>query len=307
VKQLLFIALLLILLVKANGQSADSSFFEAQFKHGIKYSVKTSSGNSCVGFVVEETKDFIILEDRLTHEKCELRKRDIVRTERVPDTGKFSSVPMGENLHAQSYMLSGSAFLFEERKMRTNAHWLMLESIDYAFTDNWALSVNTLAFYPFTVGLKCAYQLNEETFIGGNLFGIGNVLASGNNSPLLGYGALGKFTKGTSNKNMTLSGGLIGINSDIFAGIRTVPFVNVGFISLAYCNRFSKRVALNLEGWYLPEINAGFGGVGFKFVGDEVTCWTLGCYVLMNRADNTIKVNLKTVPIPYFGVSKRFT
>ncbi len=305
-QKIIYIAFIFLLNSICVAQTApDSTYFQRQYKPNVNYTIKTRSGSIYTGYVKQETKEFINLENRITHETVELRKTGIIRISQTRGRDLANEI-MGENLHAKNYMFLSSAFLFDPNKASTNSHWLLLENIDYAFSENWAISLNTLAFYPITLGVKCSYQLNEETYLGANVFGIGDIMSNGNSNLLFGYGAQGKLTKGSSNKNFTLSGGVIGLSSDLFYTTSTNPYVNLAFVSAAYCNRFSKKVALNLEGWFIPELNAGLGGIGFKFVGDEVTCWTVGCYTLLNSYDNTLKLNLRTVPIPYFGVSKRF-
>jgi len=48
------------------------------------------------------------------------------------------------------------------------------------------------------------------------------------------------------------------------------------------------------------------GGLGIKLVGDERYSWTFGCYSFIDNTDNTFKLNLKTVPIPYIGIGRKF-
>jgi len=263
------------------------------------------NGDIYTGFLREETREFVTLENRMTRETVELRKTEVVRISN-PKSRNAGDDYTGENYHAKNYLFLSSVFLFEEGKAYTNSHWLLLENIDYAITDHWAISLNTLAFYPITLGAKCSYHLSDNNYIGATIFGIADITSGSNGNFLFGYAAQGKFTKGNSNKNITLSGGVIGLTSDLFYVSSPNPFVNTAFVSAAYCNRFSKKVALNIEGWYLPDLNAGLSGLGFKFVGDEITCWTVGCYAFMNSYDNSLKLNLKTLPIPYFGVSKKF-
>ncbi len=286
--------------------SEDSLFFQKRYKPDLKYSIKTVEGRSYTGYIVKETRDSITVETDTKKEQVVLAKNLIARvslqkTNRVP-----AKEPMGENPHALNYLLLNSAMLFEEGKARTNSHWLLLESIDYAFTENWGLCLNTIAFYPTTLGVKCAYQMGDAGYVGGHVFGIANITSNNSSSAFWGYGALAKYTRGNSNKNFTIAGGLLGINSDFFYTSTSAPFINTAFVSAAYCNRFRERVAFNLEGWFLPSINAGIAGFGFKFVGNEYICWTLGCYGLMNTYDSSLKLNLKTLPIPYFGVARRF-
>jgi len=306
VRKIVYIFFVLFISQVCRSQTtADSAYYVSQYKHGINYTLKTRSGEIYTGYVKEETKEFVTLENRITHETVELRKTEIIRISQTKSRELANEI-MGENLHAKNYMFLSSSFLFDDNRASTNSHWLLLENIDYAFSENWAISLNTLAFYPITLGAKCSYQLNEDTYVGANVFAIGDITYTGNSNLLFGYGAQGKITKGSSNKNLTLSGGVIGLSADLFYTTSTNPYINLVFVSAAYCNRFSKKVALNLEGWYLPDANAGLGGIGFKFIGDDVTCWTVGCYTLLNNYDNSLRLNLKTIPIPYFGVSKRF-
>lgn len=267
--------------------------------------METTSGSIYKGFVTKETKDFVTLENRITNETVELRKNSILRVS-SSKSRDLSNDLMGENYHARNYMLSRTAFPFEANKTSSTSHWLLLENINYAFNENMAISVTTLIFYPVSVGFKCSFPMNDNNYIGGSLFGVGDILSGAGGSLLFGYGAQGHFTKGNSNKNITLSGGVLGLNNDFFYTSQGASFVNLSFFSAAYCNRFTKKVALNLEAWYLPEVRAGLGGFAFKFVGDEITCWTVGCYAFMNTYDNSLRLNLKALPLPYFGISKRF-
>ncbi|PBQ33038.1 hypothetical protein CNR22_15050 [Sphingobacteriaceae bacterium] len=279
--------------------------FKPKYRHGVHYRFKMRNGDVYSGYVKEETKDFVKIENRMTHETVELRKSEItVRNQ--PRTRDVISDEMGENDHARNYMLMNSALLFEESKASTNSHWLILENLEYSFTENWAANINTLAFYPFSLGVKCAYQVGDNNYIGGNAFVVGDIFSGSSSSLLFGYGGQARITRGTSNRNFTFSGGLLGLKSELFYTSSPAPYVNMAFVSAAYCNRLSKNVALNFEGWYLPDLSVGLAGAGVKFVGDPNYCWTVGCFALLNGYDNTVKLNFRTLPIPYFGVSRKF-
>jgi hypothetical protein len=284
----------------------DSVYWGKKYKPDVKYNLKTRDGKNLSGYIVNETQDSLTFENGITKRRFKFKKSDIQYSSYVREVKGEPVTPWGENVHARNYLFSGSAFLMEKGKLSTNSHWLLLENIDYAFTENWGISLNTLAFYPFTLGVKCVYQVGEREYIGANAFVIGDVTSGNGSSLLWGYGALAKFTRGNTNTNFTLSGGVLGLNSSIFTTIPSSPFVNVGFVSAAYCNRFSENVALTLEGWYLPETALGIAGLGFKFIGNDFTCWSLGCYTLLKSYDNTLKINLRTLPIPYIGVSRKF-
>jgi hypothetical protein len=288
------------------GQEADTLPFEPQYRHGIRYIITSNTGEEYVGFVKEESAHFIILENRQTHELTSIN-RNAIRSARVFSDRANADRMMGENNHANAYLLTQSAFLFEEGNITSRSHWFILENLDYAITDNWAIDAGALAFYPVSIGVKCAYKVGPQQYLGGNVFGLGNI--TGNftaNKIMMGYGGAARFTTGTSNKNMTFAAGVLGLSSDIFNLAGAPGYMNTAFGSFSFCNRFSKKAAVNVECWYLPETRSGLGGIGFKFVDDPSTCWTVGCFALLNASENAFKINLKTIPIPYFGLSRKF-
>lgn len=287
-------------------QATDSSYFEPAYRHGVKYIFKTSAGTIFKGFVRDETAEFVTVENRDVHETYELKRKEIVYAKPYTDAQTYTDLVLGENYHAGNYMLAQSAFLFREGRVASTSHLFLLDNVEYAFSENWAITANTLAFfYPISIGVKCAYAIDDMNYAGGNIFGIG-IRGSNNGSGLYGYGVLGKYTRGTSNNNFTLFGGVIGLNSDILFNRATNIFVNTAFMGGAYCKRLSQRVALNVEGWYLPEITTGMAGIGIKLVGNEVTCWTFGCYTFLSNYNNNVQVNLRTLPLPYFGITRNF-
>ncbi len=285
----------------------DTTRFIPKYRPGINYTFKTNVGTVHQGYVVDETINYITVESRKTGEKIELKKNEIVSSRSLSTREGYENDILGNNPHARNYLLTNSAFLFEEGKGTSTSHWFLFENIDYALTDNWAICVNSLAFYPFSIGVKCAFKIAEVDYVGANVFGIANVLSGNTGGSLLwGYGAFGKYTHGSSNRNFTFSGGILGLNSDIFSTVSTSPFVNLLFTSASYCNRFTKKGALNLEGWYFPQTLTLMGGIGFKLLADERNCWSFGCYTFFDNSNNNVRLNLKTVPIPYLGISRKF-
>jgi hypothetical protein len=284
----------------------DTTTFKFNYKHGIKYVIKTKSGQAFIGFIVGETIDFLNVENRTLHESYELRKSEIVSIKLFSDRKSYEADVLGENYHAQNYLLASSAFLFDEGKVNSHNHWFLLENLDYAFTKNWAITVNSLAFYPISLGVKFAYQIGDINYLGGGVFGFGNIWPSNAGLALWGYGAFGKFTRGTSNRNFTIASGLLGLNSDFFYTQSRMPYTNVLFTNAAYCSRISSRVALNLEAWWFPKTQTGFCGFGFKFVKYNSSCWSFGCYGILNNFNNKVTLNLKTIPVPYFGLTQKF-
>lgn len=285
----------------------DTLLFPLKYKKGQRYTFKTVAGTTHTGYVINETRDVVTIENRNIHETLELNKNDIISAKPFPEKSVYQQDILGDNIHAGSYLLTGSAFEFEEGEVVSNNHWLILQNIEYAVNKNWAFTTNAIAFFPFSIGLKCSYRIGDMAHVGGNVFGMANLLSNDRSLPfLLGYGGLVKYTYGTSNKNLTLSGGVLGVSTAWLAIAASDVYVNVPFLSAGYCNRFSTNVAFVSECYYMPQTTTLFGGAGVKLVGNENYSWGFGLYTFLSTYNNSLSLSLKTVPIPYIGVGRRF-
>ncbi len=285
----------------------DTAAFVPEYKPGIVYVIKTNIGTSHRGFIVMENKDNIIIESKNTHDSLRINKINIISSKIISAPKTYEDKTYEKNQHAANYLISSSAFLFEEGASTSNTHWFLINNIDYAITENFALTANTLLFYPFSVGIKCAFRLNDLNYIGANIFiAVDPISLLSDGASILGYGANAKFTHGTENNNLTASAGLLGLNSDLFGIGPTPPFVNLAYVSLSYCNRFSERLAFNGEGWYFPQTQETIAGLGLKFVNNEKICWSFGCYAFLQNNGSTIQFGNNAIPIPYIGYSRRF-
>ncbi len=285
----------------------DSASFTPQYKKGIMYTINTSIGTKHSGFVVEETKDYIVLENRNTHEKIEINKSQIVLTASKNKNKNYAQDILGENEHASNYMLSNTAFLFEEGSSVSNNHWIFLQNIDYALSENWAVSVSSFIFYPLAFGLKYSYKINEYNHIGFSTNAMGNVIISTNlRSMFWGYTAAAKYTYGSDNKNLTISAGLLALNSDLIDPGTTTRFINIPFLSGAYCKRVNEKFVLLGETWLFPQTLAALAGAGFKYLHSNRIAWTFGCYTNIVSEKNALKIDTKSIPIPYISFSRKF-
>jgi len=287
-------------------QDDDYSPYAYRFRHGVRYTFKTSAGTVFKGFVVKETSEYVTIEDRDNQQTYELKASEIVYARITSDRKSYEDTSLGENYHARNYMLAQSALPFEAGQASSTSHMFLLDNIDYGLSEHWALTANTLAFfYPICIGVKCSFEISEGNYVGGNVFGVGFNYSSYSGNGVFGYGFIGRYTKGNSNENFTASAGVIGLNNDVLFGTGA-PFVNTSFISAAYCRRISQNIAINAEGWYLPGTDAGLLGGAVKLVGNEVTSWTFGCFMVMSERNNSLQLNFKALPIPYIGVSRNF-
>ncbi|MCC6372218.1 MAG: hypothetical protein IT236_14535 [Bacteroidia bacterium] len=307
-KKIITLCVFFLLSLSQYGQSgSDSLYFKPLYQPEVKYIFKTVAGTTHTGYVIKETPKSVTLENRSINEKLELNKADIVSARPLEIKKPIKEEAFEENSHADTYLLSGSAFEFDDGGVVSNNHWLLLQNIDYSINKNFAFTTNAIAFVPFSLGIKCAFKLNTYNSVGGAIFGVGRLFGSNNGNPAFWASAmLLKYTHGTSNKNFTFSGGILGIRAQLISNSTTKAFINVPFVSAAYCNRFSQNVAVVAEAWYLPSTMSLIGGLGFKLIGDERYNWTFGCYSFIDNADNSFKLNLKTVPIPYIGIGRKF-
>lgn len=286
----------------AYGQDKDSVYFGSHYRKGLKYVVKTTQ-NTVTGFLIRETAETVVIEDRTENHIYEIRKNTIISMKPFSDFRVLKQDVYGDNPHAHTYMFSSSSLVTDEAQSYVNYQWFLCENINYGLSPNWQITVNTIFLYPVSLGLKCAYEIAPETFLGGNVFAAGNMSSRVSPALFFGYGACGRFTKGTPNQNFSISGGVVGLNPDLFGNTSRSTFLNLPYANVAYASRFHERWSVCLEGWYFPQVEAGFGGIGFKFLKSEITAWTFGCFTYINTKNNQITPDLKALPIPFIGVT----
>ena len=286
----------------------DSAKYIPKYSKEINYVVVTKIDIKYIGYVDQEDELSITLINRNTNVKTLLYKSEIGTIRPLVNSKRnLKNIELfEENEHTDYYMLASSAFLFEKETITTTYHWGALENISFPISENWAVTASTLFFYPYSLGVKCAFKLSENSYVGGNVFGMGNVLSQKQDEYFWGYGAKVHYTQGTSNNNFTVSGGVLGLNSKLFTTTTSQALFNLYFLNFSYCNRFSRLFALNAEAWYFPEAQSGFGGLGLKLVNNKDYSWTFGCYTVLNNFNNNFKINVKTIPIPYIGYSQTF-
>jgi hypothetical protein len=281
--------------------------FTPEFMVGEQYIIKTTVGTTHKGHVVSETRESVVIENRRLNEKVEIKKSNILSAKPVWDKKKTDDEPLGKNQHADSYLFSCSAFEFNPSEIQSRNHWLLLQNVDYALSPNMAVTTNAFAFYPISVGLKLNFKVGDNDYVGGSAFTMGNLLNTNPNNPTFwGYAVCGRYTHGSSNRNLTASAGLLGLNSVLLSAPGAPTVINLPFLSLSYCNRFNSDVAFVTEGWYFPLANSLIGGAGVKLVGNDNYSWTFGVFSVIENFDSNAKINVGKVPIPYLGIGRKF-
>lgn len=299
------------LLLTLKGQTDSLNVFPKTEKHKL-YKVKTKEGTSYTGYILQNDSTGLKVENRNTQQVYTLNQNAVESIEEVRKKSPKLTELYGENPHHHFYILGQSALPLRSQEVDAHYHWLSAEHAEYAFNENWALTINSLLFAPLSLGVKCHYPINDDLHAGINVFGTGNLFsaAATGNSSFFGLFAMGKLTKGYSNQNITLSGGITRLFlSNTIGGLWTQGS-NAGilyFASVSGFNRFSAKTGLVGEAWYFPQLQASLSGAGIKLIGNESTSWTFGYYALYFGKDlNFTNLKGRVLPIPYIGYSTRF-
>jgi hypothetical protein len=311
-KHFIICALLLCLSFSLKAQNDSLTINSVTDKKNI-YKVKTKDGAAYTGYIIQNDSVSVKVENKNTGHVYTIPSKEvdsIVKEEKKKEP-KLTEL-YGENDHADFYMLAQSSFSMKKNEIKTQYHWLTGEHADFAISENWAITANTLLFAPVSFGAKCHYPLFADWHVGANAFITGNILsATSANSPLfLGGFAMGKLTKGNSNRNISVNAGLLRLY--VSSGINLFNTSNktngnIYFAALAFCNRIGPRAAIVGESWYLPQGALSFSGLGIKLIGSRESSWTFGCYALYFGNDlNATQLKGRVLPIPYIGYGSKF-
>jgi RNase P/RNase MRP subunit p29 len=310
-KSILYSALFLVLSIASYAQQgSDTATFVPQYRHGVLYTIETTVGTKHSGFVVDETKDLVVIENRVTRQKTEINKSQIIQTNksRANKKSRYEEKDiLGDNYHAGQYMVSGSAFLFREGDIYSTTHYFLMQQADFSISSNWAVTINSLWFYPLGVGFKYAYKIDDLNYFGFTTGAFGKIFRSGSSPPTFwAYHAQLHFTHGTENKNFSLSAGILPVNLQMLDPSSSFSIIAIPFAGAAYANRFSEKFVFNGEAWLFPLSMVALAGAGVKYLPTERIAWTFGCYTNVVSERNTLKLDTKSIPIPYFAYARRF-
>lgn len=292
---------------------ANDSTKAVKFKKDVVYRLQTKEGTVYIGYILEYDSLQVRIENKTTQQVYSIAQNEIETLAELKKKIPRLTDLYGENPHTNFYMLSQTAMPLRAKQIDAHYHWLGLEHAEYAFNENWALSVNSLLFAPLSFGFKAHYAFSEDLHAGLSVFGTGNLLsaATTGSSSFLGIFALGKLTKGQSNRNVTISAGALQLYTSVsVAGLfGTSSNRNQGllyFASAAGTTRVGKKVCMIGESWFFPQLQMSLTGGGVKLVGNESTSWTLGCYGLyFGRDINFTQLKGRILPIPYLSYSNR--
>jgi hypothetical protein len=295
-----FLAATLLAISVAIYAQEDSSYFVPKYRKGLMYTVVTTVGTKYTGFLIDETKDYVVIENKKDGQTHELRKDQIVSIRSESDSRVYKSL-LSEYYFADNYMLSGSSVMYDKPDISIRYHWFFLDNVNFKVNRHWDISVNSIAIYPTSLGFRYACQIAPDTYFGFGGSFVGNISHKYVSNYFMGYGGLARISRGNANHHVSLSAGFLGINNEILNMKTKDPFVNIPFGSFAVSERMGENWTLCGEGFYFPQVQAGFAGAGVKFAHDQYTAWTFGCYTYVSLWNNQFRAGQKIVPIPYIG------
>ena len=277
------------------------------FHPGMIYAIKTVDELTYSGIIRNEDAKFVTLQDIKSREKTELRKTAIVSYARVNDRDAYEEIILGRFVFGRQSIFTNTAFLFDPNELHGNNQWILLDHVDYPLSENVAISSSAFAIFPMSVGIRTHFQLKKKLFIGGHAFIIGDLFNLQREiSPLWGWGTVFKATTGTSNRSLTFTAGIFGINNELLgiSGINR-PFVTLPYLGLSGIKRFTPKVAVTAEALYLPTARSFVTSIALKLVVADNMCISLGAFGLVNQNNTYFKLDRSTL-LPYVGFERKF-
>lgn len=299
-------------------QDTLNKYFIPQFTKGQYYQIESIYGTKYKGVVSEETYDEIVLTDKKTNFKHHLKKGEIRKVTPFKNLSALKSGKFDDDYYTNYYMIAENALPFIKDGANTTSHYFLLENFNYNFSEHWAMSVNILGFLPVSVGAKCSYQLADDIYFGANVYVYGFPGSNFNSYAIPFIGSAARITKGDNNTNFTLGAGLIGVNNKLDTTTskgKSALFSQVYYLYFGYANRFSKKLAFNVENFTFPQalsngrggsVNLNITGISLKWLRHTNVHWNFGCYGLYLGSLTKLNTNSKIIPIPYISYAAFF-
>ncbi|MBP9068520.1 MAG: hypothetical protein KBG47_03375 [Bacteroidia bacterium] len=314
-KKIRYIFFVVSILYSTNSRAQDTLVaYTPQFELGSYYQITTVYGSEYRGEVVEETKLGFVLLDKRSNLKHRLYKSDIKEIKPINSKVKNNIGRFDDDYYSNYYMLSENALPYESGAVNATCHYF-IENVNYAFTENWSISMNVLLFLPSSVGVKCSYEISKDLYFGANVYLW--ALPTENNIevysvPILGAGA--RITKGDNNTNFTIGAGALAIKDfdQVNTPTQKLDYTPVYYLNFAYANRFAKHAALNIENFLFPQafsnprgsVNLNLTGASIKWIRNENIQWNFGCYGMYLGDLTKLTTNSKIIPIPYISYTQ---
>lgn len=295
--------LLLILLLQVNIYFAQDSTW---FRLGVLYKITTRDEINYTGFIRQETKSTVTIEQFRSRENEVLNKSEILAYKKVSDSQAYDDIILGEFEFKRNYLFASSSFLFNESEIYGSNQYLIFDNLDYAFSENVAVSSSAFLFFPLSFGIKTAFEVRDNFFLGSHVFVVGDIYGFNDNiNPIWGWGAFFKATIGSSNRNASINAGWLGINALLFNPVATRTFDKIPFVSFAAAKRYSPRIAVSGETYFMPLHQMATAGLSVKLVALENLCIGLGGIYIFNPY--ALQTNTTdNLLLPFLGIERTF-
>jgi len=294
---------LVILIIQVNICLAQDSTW---FRLGVLYKITTQDEMIYTGFVRQETKSTVTVEDFKSKQYDVIRKAEIHTYKKVSDSQAYDDIMLGEFDFKRTYLFASSCFLFNESQIYGSNQYLLFDNLDYAFSENVAVSSSAFLFFPLSFGIKTAFAVKDNFYLGSHAFLVGDLYGlTDNYQPIWGWGAFFKATMGSSNRHISLNAGWLGVNTLLFNPLPGRTFDKIPFVSFGAAKRFSTRIAVSGETYFMPLHNMATAGAALKFVALENLCIGLGGIYLFNPELFRTSSSSNFL-IPFIGIERTF-
>lgn len=304
-----FAGIVLILLFKTHlsAQDLEPKPQWSEFVKGQCYEIKTRMGTIHKGQIMYENQNSIILENKPLYDSLIIPKMDLVSYTGCDGKTQNNTSPVKKpdvyNAHAEHLIFGRSARPEKSGMAYYTSHYFLSDNFGFTPNPYFSADVDCFLFIPYGISGTGHYPINSELHMSGGASIYGNLFQglSQNDIQIFLITIQSKITFGNQDNHITfgLYGGglnLQAIDSSASPGLFWFPFGYLG-----YYKKMHDRFSLCAEAWYLPALQVGMGGIGFRYHSGKYKDWTFG---LLNpfELENLSQLKIKsTRVIPYLG------
>ena len=290
-----------------NAQDTDVKRQWSEFTLGQCYEIKTRMGTTHKGQVLYENQNSIILENKPLYDSLIIPKMDLVSYTNCGGKTQTNSSnlikPDAFNAHSAHLLFGRSARTEKTGSAYYTSHYFLSDNFGFTPSPYFSADVDCFLFVPYGLTGTGHYPINSELHLCGGASVYGNIFQglSQNGIELFLVTVQSKITFGNQNNHITfgLYGGGLNLEALDSSASRTLFWFPFGY--MGYYKKMHERFSICAEAWYLPALQVGMGGVGFRYHSGKYKDWTFG-FLNPFELENVAQLKFKTsVVIPYIG------
>ncbi len=287
-----FFALVFLLLTAVSAVSSQESVVPTDSIDMTKtYQIELMDGTEFICTIL--SKDSSVLEIK-SIPKIQIYVETIKKMKTIDNQMVFKGATAAPNPHYTRYFFAPTAFNLKKGEGYYQNTYLVLNSLNYAFTDHFSMGVsleltstfgslgsNWSPIYLLTPKYGFQVAKNWNVALGALIAGMGSV-----GGFQLGYGLV---TYGTTENNVTLG---------MSAGLADGTFMSNPPITIGGMWRMSRRASFVTENWILPKTGSLFS-YGVRFFGNKIA-------VDLGFLNNKDIMDVLLIGVPYVDFTVKF-